>query len=651
MNVKKAAFVLLSTILFCAFAQAAMTTELKLSPLTELEIANADELFSGGIDALALEDILLSNIALNFSGGISAENANKTTLGEFENFNLESAYIFSNDDVEVFNAADAILSELGRGIGISNGRENQLSFYEAGNRYDIYFSSFSFLSIYPLIEASNFQIFYLPEGYAQIGSASAKAPQEFIVDDDADGDEQTEALISDCLNPVKTDKIESAERNFSPALSLNILIFTKDLHYYSGSSASLSAPSIQISTINFENDSNIEIEITDNFKGGNIIGSIDGLGNIVLDVYYDNTKPMSIGFYEYKNSNFKLSPPKHIEPHGLTIATSRVAEADEKYIENLDAAAAPFLMAIQNPAGNIIFKHLNNSQNLNSEQDIAAFSIWFTPYYSYTLGAGSYLNVKTLNNERIAKLKTDYSIESPGIALGADLFLGNGVIIGANAMVDKPQYFALGQSYNEGYLIRGALFGGIRTGLDIMFFVASGHWDYSQRRNSQSDYEAQYGAKQYEAGLGFAKAIEVSDKTRMRPFIDYEYISLSIDDYAEMSKATYAIIYEYKETRTHQARFGLFTDFNAAGSVSFTMGAYYRGLYGDRISKPQISFQNGLSQDKFIIEHKLLQDSFGAEAILTISLGEDMNIVLDYTLLLNPLQENHKAQAMWTIKF
>ena len=137
----------------------------------------------------------------------------------------------------------------------------------------------------------------------------------------------------------------------------------------------------------------------------------------------------------------------------------------------------------------------------------------------------------------------------------------------------------------------------------------------------------------------------------MRPFVDYEYISLSIDDYSEESKASYVIIYENRETRSHQARFGLFTDFNAAGSVSFTMGAYYRGLYGDRSSGSKISFAQYPYQDRIVIEHKLLQDSFGGEAILTISLGEDMNIVLDYTLLLNPQQENHKAQAMWTIKF
>ena len=615
---KKAAVILFSIISFCVFMRTDAAA-IKVSALAELEIVNAEEMFSGLIENWNLEGFLPTDIS---------------SLGEKAGSNFDGEYVFSNKDVEAFNLSAAILDELGRGIGITS-KEKSLPFYEA--------------------DGAGFQIFYMPADQTKLGLVSKLKLQEFIADDEAEGDEKTDELISDCLSSDKKGA------DFADELSLNIVIFTQALHYYEGlgSASSLSALSMQSSTMSFGNDGDIEIEITENFYGaGNVIGSIDDFGNIVLDIYYDNAKPVSIGFYEYKNSNFKLFAPKHINPHAMTIATADMRadtpslseEGDEKYIENIDVAGSPFLMALQNPAANLIFIHLNNLQNLNDEQDTVGFSLWAAPYYNYALGR-NYLGVKSLKGEHLTRLQTKYSIESPGFALGADFLLGNGVIVGANAMLDMAQYFASGQSYNDGRLIRGAIYSGIRSGLDIMLFVGAGNWDFSQRRNGIAEYKARYGAKQYEAGLGFSKIFELSQKTRMRPFVDYEYISLSIDDYSEESKASYVIIYENRETRSHQARFGLFTDFNAAGSVSFTMGAYYRGLYGDRSSGSKISFAQYPYQDRIVIEHKLLQDSFGGEAILTISLGEDMNIVLDYTLLLNPQQENHKAQAMWTIKF
>jgi len=331
--------------------------------------------------------------------------------------------------------------------------------------------------------------------------------------------------------------------------------------------------------INFNSDNPLIINLGQDFfayKTANgqyqalILGSEEYSGNTPTIIVNNANEVVSIGFYDYYGAQFSGSFEKtnSVISQALIKLNGFEYEILDESKTGAQAKTGALFMSLQNPAGNFIFQRTKTIED-------SQMGLWIRPSYIYAKQSG----------------KKNWSVEDINFSLGFDKKLNENIYAGIALGYDKPKFEA-DISDIDADIFRGAIYGVYKWKIDISAYAGFAFNDYTQNRiYANEKLNADYKGQQYEAGAQISKDYKINESVQIKPLIDYEMINLSIEDYKENSISPYALNFKNQNYLSHQIKAGVYTQYGA-NKFQAGIGAFYKAIAGDKVSKADVSFAN-----------------------------------------------------------
>ncbi len=305
----------------------------------------------------------------------------------------------------------------------------------------------------------------------------------------------------------------------------------------------------------------------------------------------DSSGSFSRGFYDYQYYN-----PRWRDSQNL------VVDSKKKYNDELAATmavSAPLAIAAQGNITSSVASRMTkffsryyqpgcaiNTDGATEQDELSCYGLdsfrtgqggfWLTPTYTRT------------RNDRFSR----YTINTPGMGAGIDVAANHNLFLGLGIDWSRPE-FESNDADVDAEKIAGTLYGGawLPGNVELGLTATFGKVDYEQKRNAKGErYSANYDSTNYGAGVSLGRNFHF-DTFSLRPFINYEYQKMEVDNFQE-NAGTYALTYEKAKYNMHRLRPGVEVSHTFAAGTFIKGQAYYSGLFGDRQADVPVYYSN-----------------------------------------------------------
>lgn len=273
----------------------------------------------------------------------------------------------------------------------------------------------------------------------------------------------------------------------------------------------------------------------------------------------------------------------------------------------------------------------------NQGQCNNSHNVWAKPTYSYTTQSSG----------------SDYTIKTPGIAVGIDNCFNQKFFLGAALFGTWPEYRSRDADIDARSL-NLAIYGGtlLPGKVELGLMAAYGHTWYDQTRRVYSEhYYSDYSSDNLNLGINLGRRFQLDERWMLRPFIAYEYMQLDVNSYQEGTD-TYALKVDSHKENYHFLRVGTDLTWSNTRNAYITGKIYYAGLYGDNEPLTNASFvmdTDGTTYRSY--GDKLDRDSLGLGISGVWRIKKDIDLAANYNFEVGQNSHTHYGSISFIYNF
>ncbi len=277
----------------------------------------------------------------------------------------------------------------------------------------------------------------------------------------------------------------------------------------------------------------------------------------------DTNGTFTLGQFDYQYDSLRW-----LDPQTLVFNIRKSLPNPE--VTGIYAANASYRTRLYNRTPIAVFNHIDNKfSDLEPRREL-----WGTALYSYIHDDG-------VENQRNSRT------EIPTLIVGGDLISTDNSFAGVSASLSMPEY-KQAHLKTSGKDYRAGVYGGHqfdnKVELGLQGWIGRGDIKHNRSIGNES-VSADYNIGTWGVGVSLARDFALNDKTSIKPFVNYDYLSIDSDSYTEKGDPQLTIHATEHKEKVSRVRVGgqyrIQTGTADKNTGELKASLYYQNLAGD----------------------------------------------------------------------